>query len=57
MLVVMFTTRASKSSGSRLLKRKNGKGHPKAIRNTVAVLVGLYVVFIILLLPIVPTQQ
>lgn len=58
MLVVMFTYAGFEIIGLAASEAENPqKVIPKAIRNTVILLVGLYVAFIILLLPLVPTQQ
>lgn len=58
MLVVMFTYAGFEVIGLAASEAQDPQHTiPKAIRSTVAVLVGLYVVFIILLLPLVPTEQ
>ena len=58
MLVVMFTYAGFEVIGLAASEAKDPRHTtPKAIRSTVAVLVGLYVVFMILLLPLVPTEQ
>lgn len=58
MLIVMFTYAGFEIIGLAASEAENPiKTIPNAIRNTVISLVGLYVVFILLLLPIVPTEQ
>ncbi len=58
MLIVMFTYAGFEIIGFAASETKNPKKIiPKAIRNTVFLLVGLYVVFILLLLPLISTEQ
>lgn len=58
MLIVMFTYAGFEVIGLAASEAENPhKTIPKAIRQTVIVLVGLYVAFIFLLLPLIPTAQ
>lgn len=58
MLIVMFTYAGFEVIGLAASEAENPqKTIPKAIRQTVILLVGLYVAFIFLLLPLVPTAQ
>lgn len=58
MLVVMFTYAGFEIIGLAAAETEDPeKNIPKAIRSTVLLLVGLYVAFILLLLPLIPTEQ